>query len=81
MSTFRPTTPSNQRSQARRPVDSAILARQKARRREYGDVRPHRQQVFALADYGMMSPDARALLRECAAVREDRLDVEGRLST
>ena len=24
----------------------------------------------------MMSPDARALLRECAAVREDRLDVE-----
>eukprot|EP00959_Pyramimonas_sp_CCMP1952_P288233 6027139-Pyramimonas_sp.AAC.2 len=28
-----------------------------------------------------MSPDARALLRECAAVREDRLDVEGRLST
>eukprot|EP00976_Prorocentrum_cordatum_P085895 1186277-Prorocentrum_minimum.AAC.2 len=28
-----------------------------------------------------MSPDARALLRECAAVWEDRLDVEGRLST
>eukprot|EP00976_Prorocentrum_cordatum_P008845 176265-Prorocentrum_minimum.AAC.2 len=28
-----------------------------------------------------MLPDARTLLQECAAVREDRLDVEGRLST
>eukprot|EP00976_Prorocentrum_cordatum_P067213 1178639-Prorocentrum_minimum.AAC.4 len=81
VSTFRPTAPSNQRSQAWRPVGSAILARQKARWREYGDGRPRRLQVFAPADYGILLPDARALLREGAAVLEDHPDVEGRLST
>eukprot|EP00959_Pyramimonas_sp_CCMP1952_P435356 9116205-Pyramimonas_sp.AAC.1 len=45
VSTFRPTAPSKQRYQVRRPVGSAILAWQEARRREYGDVRPHRLQV------------------------------------
>ena len=47
----------------------------------YGNVAPHRLVVFAIDEYGMLSPDARWLLQQCVTMREDRLDVEGRLST
>jgi hypothetical protein len=75
---FRPAAPSvHQRSRARRAVGSDLLARQERRRAEYGDLGPHRLVVFAVADYGMLSPDARALFRSCVEARSDRLDVEG----
>mmetsp|Transcript_8399 Transcript_8399/g.17367 ORF Transcript_8399/g.17367 Transcript_8399/m.17367 type:complete len:131 (-) Transcript_8399:218-610(-) len=70
----------NQRAR-HRPAGSALLARQEERRQEYGAVAPHRLVLFAVTDYGMLSRDVRALLRECTAMRGDRLDVEGRLST
>jgi hypothetical protein len=47
----------------------------------YGDLGQHRLLVFAVDEYGMMSRDAQTLRRECIAVREDRLNVEGRHST
>jgi hypothetical protein len=50
------------------------------RRAGYGDLGQHRLLVFAVDEYGMMSRDAQTLLCECIAVREDRLDVEGRHS-
>jgi len=78
---FRPAAPTYHRWGARRPVGGDLLARQERRRREYGDVRPHRLVVFALADYGMLSPDASRLLRECIVARADRLDVEDGLAT
>jgi hypothetical protein len=40
----------------------------------------HRLLVFVVDEYGMMSRDAQTLLRECIAVREDRLNMEGRHS-
>jgi hypothetical protein len=59
-----------------------LAARQETRRAGYGDLGQHRLLlVFAVDGYGMMSRDAQTLLHECIAVREDRLDVEGRHST
>ena len=51
--------------------------RAETRRAGYGDPGQHRLLVFAVDEYGMMSRDARSLLVECIAVREDRLDVKG----
>ena len=78
---FRPAAPTYHRWGARRPVGGDLHARQERRRREYGNVGPHRLLVFAVADYGMLSPDARQLLRECVEARADRLDVEDGLAT
>ena len=80
---FRPAAPTYQRGRARRPVGADILALQERRRRvDYSGLSgPHRLVVFALADYGMLSPDASQLFRACAVERGDRLDVEGDLST
>ena len=78
---FRPAAPTYQRHRARRPVGADLLARQERRRVDYGDLRPHRLVVFALADYGMLSPDASQLIRACAVERGDRLDVESDLAT
>lgn len=77
---FRPTAPANLRVR-RQVMGAALEARVAAKRATYGDIGPHRLLIFAVADYGMMSVDARSLLRECAVARGDRLDVEGRLST
>jgi hypothetical protein len=65
----------------RAPVGEALAARQERRRAEYGDVGQHRLLVFALDEYGALSPDAERLMRECIVAREDRLDLEGNLST
>jgi hypothetical protein len=62
-------------------IGAALAARQGTQRAGYGDLGQHRLLVFAVDEYGMMSRDAQTLLRECIAVREDRLDVEGRHST
>jgi hypothetical protein len=79
---IRPTAPSlQQRHRSSRAVGAAMIARVEEKRASYGDIGPHRLLVFAVADYGMMSLDARTLFRECTVAREDRLDVEGRLST
>ena len=51
--------------------------RAETRRAGYGDPGQHRLLVFAVDEYGMMPRDAQTLLRECIAVREDRLDLEG----
>jgi hypothetical protein len=90
LTVFRATAVSNVRPAARMgpggtmvrtPVGESLAARQEARRAGYGEVGPHRLLVFAVDEYGMLSRDAERLLRECIVTREDRLDVEGRLST
>ena len=87
---FRATAASNVRPAARpgrdgavvrAPVGEGLAIRQEARRAQYGDVSPHRLLVFGLDEYGMLSADARLLLRQCVVAREDRLDLEGRLAT
>jgi hypothetical protein len=60
---------------------AALVAWQESRRAGYGDLSQHRLLVFAVDEYGMMLRDAHTLLRECVAVREDWLDVEGRYFT
>ena len=55
---------------------AALVARQEAKRADYGVVAPHRVVVWAMDEYGMLSPDAWQLLRGCAALRGDRLDLE-----
>jgi hypothetical protein len=63
-------------------IGAALATRQETRRAGYGDLGQHRLLVFAVNEYGMISMrDAQTLLRECIAVREDQLDVEGRHST
>jgi hypothetical protein len=62
-------------------IVATLAARQETRRAGYSDLGQHRLLVFAMDECGMMSRDAQTLLRECIAVREDRLDVEGRHST
>ena len=78
---FRPAAPAYARTRVRRPVGAELRARQERRRAEYGDLGPHRLVVFAVADYGMLLPDAGVLLRECVQARGDRLDVEDDLAT
>ena len=73
---FRPTAPTYHRPTLRRVPGEALQARQEQRRRDYGDVGPHRLVVFAIADYGQLSTDAARVLQECVEAREDRLDVE-----
>jgi hypothetical protein len=63
------------------PIGESLEARQEARRAGYGDVGPYRLLVFAVDKYGMLSRESEKLLRECIVTREDRLDMEGRLST
>ena len=90
LTVFRATAAANVRSSTRMgpggrlvhgTIGAALAARQETRRVGYGDLGQHRLLVFAVDEYGMMSRDAQTLLRECIAVREDRLDVEGRHST
>jgi hypothetical protein len=87
---FRATAAANVRSSTRMGpggrlvhgmIGAALAARQESRRVGYGDLGQDRLLVFAVDEYGVMSRDARTLLRECIAVREDRVDVEGCHST
>ena len=62
-------------------VGAALERKQERKRADYGDVSPHQLSVFALDEYGMLSSDALRLLRKCAVIRGDRLDVERGLAT
>jgi hypothetical protein len=86
LTVFRATVAANVRSSTRMgmggklvhgTIGAALAARQETRRAGYGDLGHYRLLVFAVDEYGMMSRDARSLLVECIAVREDRLDVKG----
>jgi hypothetical protein len=90
LTVFRATAAANVRSSTRMglggrlvhgTIGAALAARQETRRAGYGDLGQHRLLVFAVDAYDMMSRDGQTLLRECIAVREDRLDVEGCHST